>query len=188
MKAEPRERARDAERWGTVAQLLHWSVAVLVLAQLPLGWSAATWPLSPLKLDLFAWHKSIGMLVLALMAVRGAWRLTHGSPALPQGVPEWARRSAHAVHLLLYTVLIAMPVSGWVLNSAANVPFRIFRLIPLPAIVEPGKAVAELAARAHLALFVVLAVLLALHVGAVAWHHWIRRDGILERMLPGRIG
>jgi cytochrome b561 len=84
----------------------------------------------------------------------------------------------------LYAVLIAMPISGWVINSAANIPFQIFWQIPLPAITEPSKALADLWAQVHFALFVVLTGLLALHIGAALWHQWVRRDGVLTRMLP----
>jgi cytochrome b561 len=173
------------ERWGRAARWLHWSVALLVLAQVPLGWAAKAWRLSPLKLELFVWHKSIGFVVLALMLLRLAWRLFDAAPARPRGEAPWSRRAAAGVHGLLYAVLFALPVTGWVVNSAANVPFRIFWRIPVPAIVAPDKALAEAAAQAHFALVVTLAVLLALHVGAALWHHFVRRDGVLHRMYGG---
>ena len=171
--------------WGTPARWLHWIVAALVLAQFALGWVAVSLRVSPLKLDLFVWHKSIGLVVLALVVARIFWRLANPSPAPPAATPAWERRAARASHVLLYAVVIAMPLTGWILNSAANVPFRWFRLVPLPAIVAPGEQTAELAARAHLALFVVLAALLAVHVGAALWHHFVRRDDVLTRMLHG---
>lgn len=176
---------RDAQDgWGGTAKFLHWSIALLVLVQFPLGWLAVTWRLSPVKLDLFVWHKSMGLVVLALMVVRVTWRLLHAAPAMPDTVPAWARRSAMAVHALLYAALIAIPLSGWVVNAAANIPFRIFWLVRLPAITAPSKPLAELAAQVHLVLVVALAALLALHVGAALWHHRVRRDGVLQRMLP----
>lgn len=177
---------KPTDEWGTAAKLLHWSVALLVLAQFPLGWLAAAWRVSPVKLDLFVWHKSVGAVVLALMAVRLAWRLVHGAPALPATVPPWAIRSATASHVLLYALLVATPVSGWVVNSAANIPFRIFWLVPLPAIVAPNKAAAEFAAWVHLGLCIALAMLVALHVAAAIWHHRVLRDDVLARMLPNR--
>lgn len=171
--------------WGTPARLLHWMVAALVLAQIALGWVAVSLRMSPLKLELFVWHKSIGLVVLALVAVRILWRSANATPAPPAATAAWERCAARASHLLLYLVLIAMPLTGWVLNSAANVPFRIFRLVPLPAIVAPNEEAAELAGRAHLALFVVLAALLVVHVAAALWHHFVRRDDVLIRMLYG---
>jgi cytochrome b561 len=96
------------------------------------------------------------------------------------------RRSAHASHLLLYLLLFLMPMTGWIVNSAANIPFRLFWLIPVPAIVEPDKATADAAARAHFVLFVVLSLLLAAHIGAALRHHFLKRNDVLVRMLPGR--
>lgn len=175
-----------AHTWGSAAKCLHWTVAALVLVQIVLGWWAVTVPLSPLKLDLFVWHKSFGMLVLALTVVRVGWRLANPAPALPPALPAWERLAARAVHALIHSMLIAMALSGWVVSSAANVPFRIFWLIPLPRIVPPDRAVAELFADVHLLLVVALALLLLLHVGAAIRHHVVLRDDVLARMLPGR--
>ncbi|MBI2317753.1 MAG: cytochrome b [Betaproteobacteria bacterium] len=174
---------RDA--WGAPAKLFHWLMAALVFAQIPLGWTAATWPLSPLKLNLFVWHKSVGMLILALALLRLAWRLGNPAPALPADTLAWERLAARASHALLYLLMVALPVTGWVINSAANIPFRIFWLVPLPAIVEPSKHAAELAAAVHFGLFVFLATLLLVHIGAALRHHYIKRNDVLTRMLPG---
>jgi cytochrome b561 len=175
----------NGDSWGAPAKLFHWIMAALVLAQFALGWVAASWRLSPLKLNLFVWHKSIGMLILALVALRILWRLANPTPALPADTAVWERRAARIGHVLLYLLMIALPVTGWVVNSAANIPFRIFWLIPLPAIVEPAEATADLAALAHFWLFVVLSALLLAHVGAALRHHFIKRNDVLMRMLPG---
>lgn len=174
----------SVDAWGSPAKFFHWTVAVLVVAQFALGLAAVAWRLSPLKLNLFVWHKSIGILILILMGLRLLWRLSNRSPDLPDGMPAWERHSARWVHGLFYAVLIAMPVSGWVINSAENIPFRIFWWIPLPAIVGPDKGIANLAARVHLLLFVALSLLLLLHVGAALRHHRVRRNDVLKRMLP----
>jgi cytochrome b561 len=78
-----------------------------------------------------------------------------------------------------------MPMTGWIVNSAANIPFRMFRLIPIPPIAEPDKAMADAAARVHFALFVVLALLLVVHIGAALRHHFLKRNNVLRRMLTG---
>jgi cytochrome b561 len=170
--------------WGTPAKLLHWTVAALVFLQIALGWAAVTWRLSPTKLDLFVFHKSIGMLVLVLMVVRVAWRAVNNAPSLPADMGPLERRSAHASHLLLYVLLLFMPVTGWIVTSAANIPLRIFWMIPLPPVVEPDKPMADAAASIHLVLFVVLSLLLALHIAAALRHHFFRHDDVLARMLP----
>ena len=172
------------DAWGSLAKCLHWTVALLVLAQFALGWAAVSWRLSPFKLDLFVWHKSIGVVILVLMVLRVTWRLANPVPDLPDAIAPWERRAAHLGHFLLYAMLFAMPLSGWVVNSAANIPFRIFWQVPLPGIVEPDQALARLAARVHLALFIGLSVLLLLHVGAALRHHLLWRNGVLTRMLP----
>jgi len=172
------------QSWGAPAKLLHWAVAALVFVQIALGWAAVTWRLSPTKLDLFVWHKSTGMLILMLMVVRAAWRMANAAPSLPADMRPLERRAAQASHLLLYLLLLLTPVTGWIVNSAANVPFRMFWLIPVPALVEPDKANSDAAASVHFALFVALALLLAVHVGAALRHHFLKRNDVLVRMLP----
>jgi cytochrome b561 len=172
--------------WGEPAKLLHWAVAALVFAQIALGFAAVSWRLSPTKLDLFVWHKSTGMLILVLMIARVAWRSANVAPSLPVDMRPLEGLAAHLSHLLLYLVLLLMPMTGWVVNSAANIPFQVFWLIPVPAIVVPDKAIAEAAARVHFVLFVVLSLLLAAHIGAALRHHFLKRNDVLVRMLPGR--
>src|SRR6266705_714821 len=128
-----------ADSWGAPAKWFHWVMAALILAQITLGVMAASWRVSPTKLELFFWHKSTGMLILLLVALRLLWRLANPAPALPSGMPAWERAAARSSHLLLYALMIAMPITGWIVNSASNIPFRIFRLIPLPAIVAPDQ-------------------------------------------------
>jgi cytochrome b561 len=180
---------RNTDRsWGAPARLLHWLVAALVFAQIGLGWAAVSWRLSPTKLDLFVWHKSIGMLVLALTFARLAWRLANPAPALPPGMSPLERRAARASHLLLYLLMLLLPATGWILTSAANVPFRIFWLVPLPAIAAPDESVADAAAAAHFVLFVALALLTLVHIAAALRHHFVHRDDVLLRMLRGTRG
>ncbi|MGB7543717.1 MAG: cytochrome b [Burkholderiales bacterium] len=178
--------SNSGDSWGAPAKLFHWVMAALILAQIALGWTAASWRLSPTKLNLFFWHKSIGMLILALALLRLLWRFANPTPALPAGTPAWERSATRASHALLYLAMIAMPVSGWILNSAANIPLRIFHAIPLPAIVAPDKALEDLAALAHYSLFALLAAVLAVHAGAALRHHFVKRNDVLARMLPGR--
>ena len=173
-----------ADSWGAPAKLFHWLIAVLIFAQIALGVMAASWRVSPTKLELFFWHKSTGMLILALVALRLLWRLANPTPALPSGMAAWERAAARLSHLLLYTLMIALPVTGWIVNSAANIPFRIFWLIPLPAIVAPDETTADLVAEVHGGLAALLALVLTGHIGAALRHHYVKRDTVLTRMLP----
>jgi cytochrome b561 len=177
--------ANTPDSWGALAKFFHWTVAALILAQIALGVAAVAWRLSPLKLELFVWHKSIGMLILALMLVRLAWRLAGRAPGLPPQTPAWERSAAHASHVLLYALAIALPLSGWVINSAAAVPFSVFWLVPLPAIVAPDEHLEDLAKLAHFSLLAALCLVLVVHIGAALRHHLIKRNDVLLRMLPG---
>jgi cytochrome b561 len=101
-------------------------------------------------------------------------------------MPAWERAGARISHFLLYALMIALPVTGWIVNSASNIPFRIFFLIPLPAIVAPDKAASDFFALVHRGLFVVLALVLVAHIGAALRHHFVKRNTVLIRMLPWR--
>lgn len=172
------------EGWGLVSQLVHWLVALLILAQILLGLAAVGWHLSPTKLSLFVWHKSVGMLVLVLVLWRLGWRAANPTPALPQGMPRWERLAARGSHATLYVLMLALPVTGWVINSAANIPVKLFWVIPLPDITGPDKRLQEVSTSAHVALFIALAALVAVHIGAALRHHYLRHDDVLRRMLP----
>jgi cytochrome b561 len=176
----------DSDSWGAPAKLFHWVMALLIFAQIALGLVAVSWRLSPTKLDLYVWHKSTGMLILTLLALRLPWRLSNRVPELPLEIAAWERRGAHASHFLLYALMIALPITGWVISSASNVPFKIFWTIPLPAITPPDKAVADLFATIHGWLVTLLALVLAVHIGAALRHHYVKRDTVLSRMLPWR--
>jgi len=170
--------------WSAPAKFLHWLVAALVLVQAGLGLAAVSWPLSPTKLNLFVWHKSTGMLILALVVLRLLWRLGHRAPALPSATPAWERAAARASHFILYGLLLALPLSGWVIASASGIPFSIFWRIPLPPIVAVDKQVTEAAASVHFALLLALLAMLIVHIGAALRHHYVKRNDVLVRMLP----
>lgn len=170
--------------WGTVARLLHWGLAAIIFVQVLLGFLAANWRLSPTKLDLFVWHKSVGMLVLLLVIARLLWRLMNPTPQLPDGVPVWERQAARVNQAILYILMFCLPLSGWVINSAANIPFKIFWLMPLPLITAPDKLLEEQAKTLHAIFLLCLLVALLVHVAAALRHHFQKRNDVLRRMLP----
>ena len=157
--------ANTAEAWGAPAKFLHWTVALLILVQIGLGFAATLWRLSPLKLELFVWHKSTGMLILVLMLARLAWRLATAARRSRRRRPPGSARGAREPRAL-YVLAIALPLSGWVINSAAGVPFSVFWLVPLPSIVAPDERLEELAKLVHFSLLVALCLVLAVHIGA----------------------
>lgn len=167
--------------WGWPSKVLHWLTAVLILIQIPLGFYAEEIKLSPLKLDLFVWHKSLGMLILLLAIERLLWRITGTIPKTADA-SSLQRRLAQLAHATLYVLMIALPISGWIISSAANIPTKLFWLIELPAITGPDEALKSLAAEAHkVCVFLLIAILVA-HIGAALRHHFIMRDSILKRM------
>lgn len=172
--------------WGSAAKTFHWLIAALILAQFPLGWAAANWKLSPTKFYLFTWHKSIGLSILALVVLRLLWRWVNPVPTLPASMPGWERVAAHVDHLVLYLLMFALPLTGWIIDSASNIPFKVFWLFRLPRIVSPSKPLEEVFKEIHDNLSIAFAVLLAVHIGAALWHHFVRCDTVLARMLPGR--
>jgi cytochrome b561 len=176
---------RNTDRlWGAPAKFFHWAIAALIFTQFALGWITVSWRLSPTKLQLFIWHKSIGILILTLVLLRVLWRVFNRTPAFPADTPRLERIAAHISHGLLYGLIIAMPLSGWIINSAAKIPFRVFGLFALPAITAPDKAVEIVAKQIHFGLFIALALLVAVHVAAALRHHFVKRNDVLIRMLP----
>jgi cytochrome b561 len=170
--------------WGSMAKFLHWTMALLIFTLFVLGWTAELMPRSPAKIQTFVWHKSIGILVLGLVAIRLLWKLANRDPRPPEGKP-WEHFAARAAHTLLYVLMFAMPISGWIVNSAANVPLKVFGLFVLPNLTGPSDELRELAEDAHLTMFWIMAATLVAHIGAALQHHLIKRNNVLTRMLPG---
>jgi cytochrome b561 len=186
--------AIPARRYSAVAILLHWASALAVLVLIGLGLTMTHAGLAPLRqFQLYQWHKSVGITVLALTAVRVAWRLTHRPPPRPAGMPARERRAAAAAHHLLYLLLVGLPLTGWAVVSLSpfNIPTVLYGLVPWPhlplAAVVPDQAAAEgMLKRVHAAGAWILTGLLALHVAAALRHHFLLGDDVLRRMLPGR--
>lgn len=172
------------DRWGGISQLLHWAVAALILVMAYLGLTMGDLPNGPDKIKTYALHKSIGITILALVALRVFWRVYAGTPRPIPGSPRWQERIAALTHAAIYALLFAIPISGWVLNSAAGFPLQWFGLINLPHIVGESHDLHELAEEAHEIMFWVLALLVVAHAGAAFYHHLFQRDATLARMLP----
>jgi cytochrome b561 len=174
------------QRWGAISQLFHWLIVVLILVMAYLGLTMGDLPNGPRKIDIYALHKSIGLTILALVVLRVLWRVYAGTPAPVPGTPTWQQRIASVTHVLLYALLFAIPLSGWVLNSSAGYPLQWFKLFNLPAITGRNDGVHEAAEGAHELLFWVLVVLVVAHAAAALYHHLFQGDATLTRMLPGR--
>jgi cytochrome b561 len=177
--------ARPAERYNAMAIGLHWIIALLIIGGFYLGWIMTDIPgFTPTKLKYFSWHKWIGVTVFMLAVIRLIWRATHSAPATPAGMPRWQVGAAHLTHFLLYVLMLAIPISGYLYSSAANVQVVYLGVLPLPTIIGPDKALKAILRTVHVALNYTLLVLVVLHVLAALKHHFVDRDGLLGRMLP----
>jgi cytochrome b561 len=175
-------------RYTRTAVLLHWLVAAIILLQFPLGWWMQEIPKQPPgpRVTAFNLHKSIGLLILALMLVRMAWRLGHAPPPLP-AMPPWQRRVARANHWLLYAVLVALPLTGYLGSAFSGYPVRFFGMT-LPAWASKDAELKDWMSGAHLVLVWTLTLAFAAHMAGVAQHLLVNRDGLLRRMVWRRGG
>ena len=173
----------SANYWGVISRLFHWVMAICILFMAGLGITMINVRLSPMKLEMFLLHKSLGILLLAAVIARMMWRLLNPTPNLPDSMSRFEKRFARFTHVWMYLLLIAIPVSGWVINSAANFPLRWFGLFEVPAIVEPNIVIEEYAKKTHLLLLITLGITLLGHIIAALRHHFVLEDNILRRML-----
>lgn len=171
-------------RWGSVSQLLHWAILVLLVWIAWLGLGMVDMPNTPAKIGSYALHKSLGLTLLALVAARLAWRLYAGAPAPVAGTPTWQARIASLTHVALYGLMFAIPLSGWLFNSASGYPLQWFKRFNLPALSGRDQGLAEVAGALHQYGFWLLVALVALHAAAALYHHVVQRDDTLTRMLP----
>lgn len=171
-----------AERYGNVAVLFHWVVALLIVAAFPLGLYMVGLPFSPAKLKYYSWHKWLGVTVFALAAARLLWRATHKPPVPLPGQPRWQLAAAHGTHVLLYLLMLAIPLSGWLYSSAAGVPTVYLGLWQLPDLLPKDEGLKVALKLVHQWLGYVLATLVLLHVVAALKHSIVDRDGTLGRM------
>jgi len=168
--------------YGAVAKLLHWLILALVMLQFALAWTMPDLPRGQPPETLVGLHLSVGATILIAMLARLAWRLARGAP--PPLVAGWQRRLAGGLHFLLYAVLIVMPLAGWAWASAKGWPVTLYGAVELPALVPTDWPYRRLAASLHRNAAWAILGLVGLHALAALHHHFIRRDGVLRRMLP----
>lgn len=172
------------QRYTRTAILLHWLVAFGLVGTFALGFYMEGLPFSPNKLKLYSWHKWAGVTLLALALLRLVWRATHRPPALPSSMGPFATLAAHAGHAVLYFLMLAIPVSGWLMSSAKGVPVVWFGIVPLPDLVSKDKELGNLLQSLHVIFNYTLLVAVAGHAAAALQHHFIKKDQVLTRMLP----
>ncbi|MDF1792367.1 MAG: cytochrome b/b6 domain-containing protein [Thalassobaculaceae bacterium] len=168
--------------FGWMAKGFHWLTALAIAAMFVIAWRMDALPIGLAKLQAYGWHKSIGLTILVVTALRLLWRLVNPQPPF-LGNSRWQGRASTAAHWLLYACLIALPVLGWLMSAAANTPVNLFGLVVLPNPIAPDRELAHLFEEAHETLAYGLLGLVALHAAAALKHHLVDRDATLRRML-----
>ncbi|HXX83962.1 MAG TPA: cytochrome b [Casimicrobiaceae bacterium] len=173
-------------RYTTTAIVLHWIIAVAVIGQVAMGWWMQEIPKVPFgpRANAFNLHKSIGMTVLMIMAVRLAWRASHRPPSLPE-MPPWQARAARVNHWVLYVCLFVQPLTGYLGSAVSGYPVLYFGLA-LPAWAPKSIFLKDLLSLVHLVDSCVLAAAIAIHIAAALKHQLVDQDHLLRRMWPWR--
>jgi cytochrome b561 len=185
--------------WGLGTRALHWLMALMIAAQVPLGfamvdaydaWLAGKGD-TALVMSLSRAHNTNGFLILILVLVRLSWRVANPTPELPAGLVAWQRFTARATHAALYALLIVFPLTGWAALSAYDGEFpifffgwdNVFRIVPRATEGSPFNS--DLFGEIHETCWKIGAVILSLHVVAALWHEYVKKDGVLTRMWRG---
>ncbi len=178
--------SNTARHYGVAAIALHWLMAALITTLVGLGIYMVGLPdvgFDSKKIYLILTHKEIGILVFALVAARLAWRELNPLPRLAETLPEWQKVAAIFVHLCFYALMIALPVTGWVMSSAAGIPVSFLNLFTLPDYVPHDEILFERLRQIHDWLGYAMAMLICVHAGAALRHHFLLRDETLRKML-----
>lgn len=171
--------------YGPTAKVFHWAIVALLTVQLPLGWLMPDIHRGMQPGNAMVLHISIGITVLVLIVLRFLWRLTH--PVAPEtNLPAWRRLSSELVHWLLYLVVFATTLTGWIFASMRGWTIPLFWVIPLPRLVAEGSSFGRQIGPWHDTLPWILVGLIGVHILAALMHLFIYRDGVMQRMLPGR--
>ena len=171
--------------YTSTAKSLHWLIVALLIVQFTAAWTMPGIGRNTPVSTLISLHFTMGIVILAIAIVRLAWRVTHGEPEPDAGMPPWQTTSARIVHWLLYALLFVLPVLGWINASWRGMPIVMFGL-ELPQLVATRAAGWDWTGDVHALLAnYLLLTLVGLHVLAALYHYFIRRDGVLQRMLPG---
>jgi cytochrome b561 len=176
---------RTPQGYTLTAKGLHWLMAVMVLGLFGLGIYMADLPLSPERLQLYSWHKWAGVTVFVLVWIRLFWRLRHPAPPLPSQMTSVQRRAAHLGHGALYLLMLAIPLTGWMMSSAKGFQTVWFGVLPLPDLIDKSRETSEALAVVHKGLAVALMALVIGHTAMALKHQFKDRDGTLSRMLFG---
>ena len=170
--------------YGAVAKIFHWSIFILIALLLYIGFTMEDIPNMADKFRVYGIHKSTGIVVLILACLRLFWKHMNVAPVLPASLHKLEKMLAHVGHGVLYFLMIAMPLSGWLMSSAAGFTVSVYGLFSLPNLVAPDKSLKGDFKEIHEMLAWVIIAMVVLHVLAALLHHFHYKNNILRRMLP----
>jgi cytochrome b561 len=174
--------------YPATSKWLHWLVAACVLTTAPVAIAMKQVSPGATQDSLYIFHKSLGILILILVILRLINRLVVGAPAPEPGIARWQKAASSATHGLLYVFLVVMPIVGYVANSAYGAPTPFFGLFELPPIVPQNEPLSKQLFTLHRWAGILLIVIVLMHIAAALYHHFIRGDNVLRRMLPRGLG
>lgn len=173
------------DNYGSMAKFLHWLISILFIGMIIFGFILVNLPKGNTTSFLVGIHKSIGLTVLLIVIFRVIWRFSEVQPLLPITVPIWEKIAAHSVQFFLYIVLFAMPISGWIMSSLSSRPFLFWGWFNAKFPFPKNLTLSNQFFTAHEVIAWLAVGLICLHVGAAVKHHFIEKNNVLKRMLPG---
>lgn len=173
----------ELTRYSAPLRAIHWLTAIVILVGWPLGYVLEDLPDGAIQNFGYDFHRSLGTLVLALAILRVVARFAFGAPRPLAGMPQWQVAASKAAHWALYVLLFAVPIAGWAATSAFGAEMSVFGLFVLPPLVAKDRALADTLFEIHEILAFALAAVFLVHAGAALYHRFVKRDGVLARML-----
>jgi len=177
-----------AAAYSTTAKFFHWTAALLILTMVPMGLLMGRIPDGPFKDNLFYFHKSIGVLILAVMTIRIIYRFAHGAPPPDPSLKRWEILASESVHWTLYIMLLLTPIVALRAYSAYGQPAPFFGIFEIPPFTAKDEHLSEQLFYIHGWMGWAVGALFCMHIGAALQHYFIKRDGVLQRMLPKSAG
>lgn len=178
---------RNSENsYGWMAKTLHWLTFVLIASLLAVGFLMGELDKGDFRAQVYGLHKSFGIMVLIVASIRLMWMYANVTPLLPASMREVEKLAANLGHSVLYLLMFAMPLSGWGMSSAAGFPVSVFGLFTMPMLVDKNEVMRHFMKETHEVLAWTIIVVVSLHIAAALYHHFVRKDNVLTRMLPSK--
>lgn len=169
--------------YGSVSKVLHWGMFAIIIALFVIANVMNSTPIGPEKFEIMGIHKSIGLTLFFILIGRIIWRLSNATPK-DDSAPAWEHLAAHGLHFALYGILLVMPISGMLMTCAGGYSLSWFGMVDMPNLIGKDEQFAAMAKFIHGTSASLLVLMLVGHIGAALFHKIVRKDGIMQRMLP----